>query len=187
MLNGSINPGGAATTYHFEWGLTTAYGVSSKVETLASGTTSVAVKATVTGLLPGTTYHYRIDASNASGTVVGADRTFKTLGTSPPGVSTGPGATLGPFSATVTGLVNPAGANTTWYVQYGLTSAYTVQTLGGTVPIGTTTVTVSQTLTGLQPGVTFHYRFVAVHNGRRRNTVRTRPSPRSRGQRRHPE
>ena len=165
-LNGTVNPGGAATTYHFEWGLTTAYGVSSKADTLAAGTTSDAVKVGDHRTAAG----HHLPLSDRRDQRVrhrrsALDRTFKTLGTSPPGVSTGPGATLGPFSASVTGVVNPAGAATTWYFQYGLTTAYTAQTLGGTVPIGVAPVTVSQMLPGLQPGVTFHYRLVAVHGG----------------------
>jgi hypothetical protein len=35
----------------------------------------------ISGLQPGTTYHYRLVATNAAGTVAGADRTFTTLGT----------------------------------------------------------------------------------------------------------
>ncbi len=164
-LNGTVNPNGAATTYQFQWGLTAAYGLVTPIGSLAAGTSSRAVKATISGLLPGTTYHYRLDAVNKSGTVVGADRTFRTAGASPPGAATGPLAAIGPFSATVTGTITPQGATTTWYVQYGLTSAYSAQTFGGTVAPGDAPVTVSEPLSGLQPGVIFHYRFVAVHGG----------------------
>ena len=37
-------------------------------------------RATLTGLLSGTTYHYRIVATNSGGTSLGADRTFTTTG-----------------------------------------------------------------------------------------------------------
>jgi hypothetical protein len=165
VLNGSINPNGATTTYHFEWGLTTAYGLASTAATLKSGTTSSSVNAKISGLLPGTTYHYRLDASNSSGPTLGGDRTFVTGGNPPPGVTTGPAQTLGPFSASVTGVINPEGGVTTWSVQYGLSTAYPDTQFGGTIPAGLAPVTVSAAIVGLQPGTTFHYRLIAVHSG----------------------
>ena len=62
VLNGTINPNGAATVYRFEYGLTNAYGSTTSIKSAGSGTKSVAVARTVSGLIPGTTYHYRLDA-----------------------------------------------------------------------------------------------------------------------------
>jgi hypothetical protein len=162
-LGGTINPNGAATAYHFDWGLTSAYGATTASKTLAAGTKSVAVKETITPLLPGTVYHYRLDAQNSSGIVFGRDRTFRSGGNAPPGVTTGPVSSLGKSGATVTGVINPSGATTTWIVQYGLTTAYTAQTLPSNIAAGATPVTVAAVLTGLEPGTTFHYRLVAMH------------------------
>jgi hypothetical protein len=44
-----------------------------------TGTNPVAVSATLTGLLPGTTYHFRVDGVNSVGTSNGPDLTFTTL------------------------------------------------------------------------------------------------------------
>jgi len=76
-LNGSLNPQNQATSYHFEYGTTSGYGSATPNQALsASDSTSHAVSADVSGLTPGATYHYRLVASNASGTTAGDDRTF---------------------------------------------------------------------------------------------------------------
>jgi hypothetical protein len=75
---GTVNPHGARTSYHFELGARTAYGHSSASVTAGAGNSPVAERATLTGLRPKTRYHYRLVASSAGGTVVGADRTFTT-------------------------------------------------------------------------------------------------------------
>jgi hypothetical protein len=77
-LNGSINPNGNATTYHFEWGKTTGYGTSSPAGHLAAGTSPVAVSFNAGGLKPSTTYHFRLVATSSSGTTNGADAMFTT-------------------------------------------------------------------------------------------------------------
>src|SRR5512142_978327 len=87
-LHGSVNPNGSATTYYFQWGLTNAYGLQSVARSAGHGTKAVAVSAIATGLIPGTTYHYRLVATNAAGTTAGADRTVTTAGNPPPTVST---------------------------------------------------------------------------------------------------
>jgi hypothetical protein len=78
-LTAEINPNGADTTYHFEYGTDTSYGTSVPVPDgdIGSGTTDVAVSQHITGLTPDTTYHYRLVATNASGTVgATVDHTF---------------------------------------------------------------------------------------------------------------
>jgi phosphodiesterase/alkaline phosphatase D-like protein len=163
VLNGTINPNGATTTYHFEYGLTKSYGESTPTRSAGNGTKSVAVKATVRSLLPGTVYHFRLTASNRFGNAGGIDRTFRTAGNPPPDAATGPAAQIGRNGATLTAVINPHGENTKWDFQYGLTTSYGVQTFGGTVPAGQSAVTVSEQLKGLQSGTTFHYRIVALH------------------------
>jgi hypothetical protein len=41
VLHGTINPNGSTTTYYFEWGLTTAYGVNSVAHSAGHGTLPV--------------------------------------------------------------------------------------------------------------------------------------------------
>lgn len=75
-LNASINPSGAVTTYHFEYGPTPAYGQKTPEKSIPAGIDPVAVSADLFGLTAGSGYHYRVVAGNDYGTSEGADRTF---------------------------------------------------------------------------------------------------------------
>jgi hypothetical protein len=77
-----VNANGLQTMYTLEIGTDTNYGTPTFGE-VGSETTSVALGFGLTGLLPGTTYHYRIVLQNADGTVPGADQTFTTPGFPP--------------------------------------------------------------------------------------------------------
>jgi hypothetical protein len=163
VLNGTVNPNGHATLYDFSYGPTTAYGATSALHKVKSGTRAVAITTTITGLTPGTTYHYRLSATNAGGAVAGADRSFTTTGHPPAAVVTGGAVNVGKTVATPTGVINPEGATTTWVIQYGLTTAYGLENFPGTLAAVTTPVSVSAVLTGLSPATLFHYRLVAFH------------------------
>lgn len=165
LLHGSVNPNGAATKYRFEWGVTTDYGSASPMLSAGHGEKFVTVQAPVEGLVPGTTYHYRLVASNRFGGTSGADRTFRTKGHPPPAATTGAAMPVGLRSATVSGTVEPNGEATAYKFEYGLTSAYGLQTAEGTVPAGSEPAGVSAQLEGLAPGTVFHYRLVALHAG----------------------
>jgi hypothetical protein len=118
---------------------------------------------TAAGLLPGTVYHYRLVAQNGIAQTVGADQTLKTGGAPPPTVATGTATGVGRNSATLTGVVNPNNAPTTYEFQYGLTTGYGQTTATGAVPAGSVPVTVASPVGGLEAGVTFHFRIVAIH------------------------
>src|SRR5215210_4314908 len=71
-LNGSVKPNSENTTYHFEYGTTTAYGTNTpEAGPIAAGAGTTNVSADVGGLTPGTIYHYRLVASNPSGSIPG--------------------------------------------------------------------------------------------------------------------
>lgn len=163
VLNATVNPNGAATTYAFEYGPTAAYGAATTTKSAGSGTKPVAVSFHVAGLTPGTVYHFRITATNRFGTTAGADRAFTTTGHPPAGVATGPAVSVGKSSATITGTVNPEGAVTQWVVQYGLTPAYGYQTFEQALPAVSQAESVAAQLTGLASATLFHYRIVAFH------------------------
>ncbi len=82
-ITATVNPDGLPTTYTFEVGTDTSYGTQSFGEA-GSGASAVSVSLPLTGLLPATTYHYRIVASNQDGTSQGADHTFTTPGSPSP-------------------------------------------------------------------------------------------------------
>lgn len=81
VLNGTVTPvAGHSTRYYFEYGTTTQYGsrVPAADAFANPGPGPQAVTEAVSGLQPGTTYHFRLVASNDGGTATGADRTFTT-------------------------------------------------------------------------------------------------------------
>ena len=78
MLKGSVNPKASDTHYYFQYGETTAYGATTPEGDAGSGVGSVPETATITGLQPGRTYHYRLVATSSGGTVPGGDRTLRT-------------------------------------------------------------------------------------------------------------
>jgi hypothetical protein len=77
-LNGSVNPGGPAVKVHFDFGTTTAYGSATPTLTLGATTTPAAFSASLSGLSSQKVFHYRAVVQSDFGTLVGADRTFKT-------------------------------------------------------------------------------------------------------------
>jgi hypothetical protein len=90
-LETEINPHGVATTYHFEYdsapyaegGPAHGTAVPFPAGGLGSGEAPVFRSVHVQGVAPLTTYHYRVVAENALGTVLGPDRTFITQGAAP--------------------------------------------------------------------------------------------------------
>ena len=79
-LEARVNPEGADTTYHFQYGTSTAYGESIPTPEgdAGPGTSTVGVQAHPQDLKPHTTYHYRVLVTNAVETVTGPDQTFTT-------------------------------------------------------------------------------------------------------------
>jgi hypothetical protein len=95
-VNGEVNPHGQATTYYFEYGTNTAYGLETPPYSAGSGTGTVAVHAVLGGLAQGTVYHYRLVATSAGGTATGGDQS----------VSVGPGQSHVAFMGRM-GFVSP--------------------------------------------------------------------------------
>ena len=81
-LTGTVNPGGIATTYVFEYGRKASFGSTTRRISAGAGTTAVAADATIGGLVPATTYVYRLVSTNAQGTARGLTQTFTTATTS---------------------------------------------------------------------------------------------------------
>jgi phosphodiesterase/alkaline phosphatase D-like protein len=73
-----VNTAGEITHYRFQFGRSKRYGRTSSGRTLAAGSKQVRVVIKITKLRPRTTYHYRVVATNATGTTYGKDMTFRT-------------------------------------------------------------------------------------------------------------
>ncbi|HEY2537332.1 MAG TPA: hypothetical protein VGI24_10165 [Solirubrobacteraceae bacterium] len=81
----------------------------------------------------------------------------------PPTVSTGSVALVSASSAMLKGSLNPHGAETSCYFQYGPTAAYGFQTAPATAGATPGEVKVTKLIAGLQSGTVYHYRLVATN------------------------
>ncbi len=164
-INASINPEGLPTTYHFDFGTTTAYGtfVPAVDATAGSGLLPVEVFQPVTGLTPCTTYHYRIFASNSAGGAHGDDATFET--NCMPSATTLPVAPISATTGDFNGSVNPNGQATTYFYNYGTTTAYGSVTPVRSVGNGNMAIQpLTEPVSGLTPQTTYHVQIVATNS-----------------------
>jgi uncharacterized protein (TIGR02145 family) len=164
-LNGSVNPNYLVTAVIFEWGITASYGntVTSSQSPL-TGSSNVNVNADLSGLKPGTTYHYRIRATNLLGTTNSPDMTFLTLGQIPTTIAL-TATNLQYTTATLNGSVNPNYLNSTISFEWGTTLDYgnNITPVNNNIPAGNTAVSVSIGISGLNQGTTYHFRVVAAN------------------------
>ncbi|WP_395741348.1 choice-of-anchor tandem repeat GloVer-containing protein [Prosthecobacter sp.] len=178
-LTASVVPNLDSASAYFEWGLATNYGTQSAVQNLPASTSPVDVSASLTGLIPGQIYHYRLVTITAQGTYYSPDQTFATQG--PPIVITGSWTGTAQNGITVDGYINPLGSLTNYWFEYGESTDYddfTVPQVMESVPItldpltepdgpqnlssGVATLPVSVTIgEGITPGTEFHIRLVA--------------------------
>ncbi len=173
-LNGTLKPNGVDAHYYFEYGESEAYG---SVIPVPPGTdagigdlaTEEVVLATVhlAGLKANTTYYYRLVASNEFGVTPATEgRSFKTLPVDPRVLSQS--ATLiFPREALLGAVVVPEESNTTYHFAYGPTAAYGSVAPVGDIELGEGSEGLQALLSvsGLQPGTTYHYAVVARNAG----------------------
>lgn len=166
VLNGYVDPNGTNDTVRwFEWGGSQSFGNST--QKLSQGNVASNFSATLTGLVPNTTYYYRAAARNSQGTVYGNALSFTTsnqsmglIGTSPT-VTTLFATEINSSNAKLNGFVftsanQPSNAWFEWGTNASLgnkTESYGV----GSLPA----IKHSEVITGLVSGQTYYYRIVA--------------------------
>ncbi|MEJ2697721.1 MAG: fibronectin type III domain-containing protein, partial [Candidatus Sulfobium sp.] len=167
-LNGTVDPNGSTTTAYFQYGTTTGYGGTTSAQNVGSGTAAVAIPGgSIGGLTCNSTYHYRAVGANAGGTRYGSDMTLTTSAcpATPPAVTTGSASGTTATSATLNGTVDPNGATTTAYFQYGTTTSYGSTTASQGLGSGTNAVSAAASISGLNSQTTYHFRLVATNSG----------------------
>ncbi|MCX6325121.1 MAG: hypothetical protein NT144_00495 [Bacteroidia bacterium] len=79
LLNGMVNANSLSTIVTFEYGASTSYGNTiPATQSPVTGSSDANVSAGLTGLLSGTTYHFRVKTENALGTTYGNEVSFTT-------------------------------------------------------------------------------------------------------------
>ena len=160
-LNGTVDPNAVATSYHFEYGTTTAYGLVTPTQQAGSGDSPVSVQATISGLTASTTYHFRLVADGTAGD----DATFKTTAATPnpaaPSISRLSAADKAPMSARLTARIDPNRAATAWHIEWGPTSGLGRSTPEQTIPTGDGAVPISVPIDGLTPHTKIYWRVIA--------------------------
>jgi hypothetical protein len=160
-LTGTVDPNGVATPYHFEYGTTAAYGLTTAEGAAGAGDDPVAVQAAISGLTAATTYHYRLVANG----VLGADQIFKTTAATSnpaaPAISRLAAADKTATSARLTARIDPNRAATTYHVEWGLTSGLGRSTPEQTIPAGDGGVPISVPLDNLPAHTKVYWRVVA--------------------------
>ena len=161
-LNGTIDPGGVSSTYHFEYGQDINYGSQTTESDPMSGTGAVAATEPLSGLLPNTTYHYRLVGTNAAGSITGDDQTV-TTDPAPPTLDGSPAyaSVITTTGAKLNGTLNPNSSNTSYYFEYGTDTTYGASTTSAAAGAGAGDQSVTADLTGLAAGTTYHFRLVA--------------------------
>jgi trimeric autotransporter adhesin len=165
-LNGTVNPNGGPTVVTFQWGLTESYGNTiNAIPGTINGLNVISVFGNISGLTPYTTYHYRVVATNASGTIYGNDMTVTTLAIPSIVVTEMATEVVGPL-ATLNGTVNPNYAPTNVTFEWGLSTSYgNVAYASPYTVTGNSTTPVSATISGLTQATEYHFRCVGSGPG----------------------
>jgi len=179
-LNGSANPGGAATTGWFRYATSSpgtcndSFGTRAPTMSgsmLGTGTSYAAYSQGVTGLTPATTYYYCAIAQNSLGTAFGNIVSFTTP--TIPTVTTNAASSITSTTVYLNGSVNPNGASATAYHRYNTVDPGTCNdTFGTRTPAsggtamgsGFSSSSYNQYVTGLSPGTTYYFCAIATNS-----------------------
>jgi hypothetical protein len=156
----------ATTVYDTVMAIYTSAGACAGPFTLvACNDDSCGARASITtGLAAGTTYYIVIWESQADPYVPGETSVqLRISGLFPPTVATLPAASISSTGAMARATVNPNGAATTAWFDWGTTTNYTISTPAQSLGNGSSSVAVSASLNGLSNNQTYFYRIRATN------------------------
>jgi len=177
-LNATVNPNGVAAKVNFKSCAASsapAYFAPTSMKDVAAATTPQTVGYRLSGLKPGLTYRYAVQASSAGGNKVGDCISFTTPGQAAaqsaagkPDVTTMPASNVGPSSVTLNGRVNPKGLATTYSFASGGMDAndshYFPVTAKREAGSGSSSLNVTANISGLIPNLSYKYRIQAKNS-----------------------
>lgn len=162
-LTGTINPHGAATTYHFNYGPTSSYGASTPEVDGGDADGNQAVSQQIAGLVPDTTYHVQVVATTDGVAHSGTDGLFRTASAAtaeaigPSGVTTN--------AATLAGELNTYGLTGSYHFDvWSLDSSYTIRTAEQQAAGNVSVERVGAALAGLPAGQRFAVQLTVTSN-----------------------
>ncbi len=167
IVNGTVNPKGAFTSYWYEYGTSSNLGSKTANQTLGSGFVTIQAPGYIVGLTKSTTYYLRLVSENQYGRVAGATYSFRTTDGTPPPVGSAPTAKtlsatgISRTTANLNGEVTPNKADTQYWFEYGKTVELgntSVFSHGGN---GSAKTAVSMSLSDLDPLTTYYFRLNA--------------------------
>ena len=163
-LAGTLISGQAETTARFEYGTSTAYGLTTGTQVWPASEATAVARQAISGLSANTTYHFRLIATNAAGTTVGGDATFRTAAIpARPSIASAAAGGIRPDGATLPARVDPKGQPAVYSFQFGLTKSLGAQTEPVGLGAATQSTPVSQAIGGLLPNTRYYFRAVAMN------------------------
>lgn len=164
-INYSINAGGAGTTPIVRYGLSSTNLNLSQTGAVVNGSTITAQSVNLTGLTSGTTYFYKVEASNSGGNATPSiTLSFTTTtATTAPAITSVAASNVTFNAATINFNLNAFGSATTYVVEYTTDVLGTWQTQsGGTSSVNAATPFQVQ-LSNLTPNKTYFVRVKATN------------------------
>jgi hypothetical protein len=179
-LHGHLDPNNSLpiTGCEFEWGESASYGETPiPCAEGASFNAASAVSAELSGLTPGSTYHFRLHVTTGGGGFSGEDKSFETIAASNvPEAVTGKGSIVSAGSSELKGTVDPnANPLTDCHFEYVNDIAFQASGFSdlssggsipcdqapGSIPVDFEDHEVTATITGLDPEQIYRFRLVA--------------------------
>lgn len=168
-LNGTVDPNNKSTACYLCWDTssknppTTTYANEVFIATFSDDTVHN-LATTISGLAPSTVYYFRAKGVYAGTNYWASNEKSFTTSAPPatPTITTGSASSIGETTATLNGVVNPNTHSTTYYFEYGLTTAYGSTTATQGPNSGYVDVPFSANISGLTGNTLYHFRAVAV-------------------------
>lgn len=167
IVNGSVNPKGAFTSYWYEYGTNSNLGSKTANQTIGSGSVPIQAPGYIINLTKNITYYFKLVAENQYGRVAGNQFSFRTTDGTPAPVGSAPttktvsASGVSRTTANINGEVTPNKASTQYWFEYGKSAELGNTSAFSGVDDGAIKTPVSISLSDLEPLTTYYFRLNA--------------------------